>query len=720
MTIIPYSINSKDIWDEFVSQSKNGTFLLQRGFMDYHADRFFDCSLLIYEGVTSDDGYQDYELTIKNLVALFPANWNENERCVYSHQGLTYGGLIVPPNVTQVEVMKIMQAVLMYYADYMQAAKVVYKPIPYIYSAYPNGEDLYALFRAGARLSKRLVSTVCCMRNRLGMRTLRLRQAKKAIDHGFYIERIQEGDQRSLEEFWRLLEDVLMTHHNAKPVHTFGEILSLAGKFPRNIRFYTVKCEDRIVAGTVIFETRQVAHVQYIAAGDEGREYGALDLLFKHLLNERYKQMEYVDFGTSNENDGHYLNEGLVFQKEGFGGRSVCYDTYDIDLDKDTLSAMTGEKQPEDNADIPYLDLKKINNSFEPALSETVNKVVRGGWYLLGKENARFEKEYGEYCGVSHCVAVGNGLDALTMILMAYKEMYGWNDTDEVIVPSNTYIASILAISRAGLKPVLCEPRIGDYLIDPALIPGLITDRTRAILPVHLYGRVCDMEPIMKIAAEHSLKVVEDVAQAHGARYRGRMAGCLGDAAGTSFYPGKNLGALGDAGCVTTDDEVLANTVRTLANYGSEKKYVNSLKGVNSRMDEIQAAVICLKLKRLDEDNGRRRGIAALYDANITNPLITLPAIADNPEENVYHIYPVRCPDRDALKQYLADRGIHTFIHYPIPPHKQQAYREWNHLTYRISERIHREILSLPISPLLTDAQVRRIIEAVNAFSVNI
>ncbi len=720
MTIIPYSINRKEDWDEFVSKSKNGTFLLQRGFVDYHADRFFDCSLLIYEGITPNDGYKEPELSAKNIVALFPANWNENERCVYSHQGLTYGGLVVLPEVTQVEVMRIMQAVLMYYADYMQALKVVYKPIPYIYSEYPDGEDLYALFRAGARLTRRLASTVCCMRKHLGMRTLRLRQAKKALDHGFYIERLQEGDGKSQEEFWSLLEDVLMTHHNAKPVHTLGEIRTLAGRFPRNIRFYIVKCENRIVAGTVIFETRQVARVQYIAAGDEGREYGALDLLFKHLLNERYRQMEYVDFGTSNEDNGHYLNEGLVFQKEGFGGRTVCYDTYEIDIDKDVIGTMTGKETPEVEKEIPYLSLKQINNSFEPALSETVARVVKGGWYLLGKENARFEKEYREYCGTAHCVAVGNGLDALTMILMAYKKMYGWEDADEVIVPSNTYIASILAVSRAGLKPVLCEPRLSDYLINPALIPGLITERTRAILPVHLYGRVCDMDSIMGIAAEHSLKVVEDAAQAHGARYHGRLAGSLGDAAGTSFYPGKNLGALGDAGCVTTDDEELANTVRTLANYGSGKKYVNSLKGMNSRMDEIHAAVICLKLKRLDEDNAKRRRIAALYDAGITNPLITRPAVAEDPEENVYHIYPVSCPDRDALRQYLADRGIHTFIHYPIPPHKQQAYKEWNSLTYRISERIHREILSLPISPLLTDGQVRRITEAVNSFSVNI
>lgn len=718
MTIIPYSINRKEIWDEFVEESKNGTFLLKRNFMDYHADRFFDCSILIYEGISPDDEYKEQSLTTKDLVALFPANWNDEEKCVYSHQGLTYGGLIVKPEVTQSEVMKILQAVMLYYIDYMQAQKMYYKPIPYTYSAYPSGEDLYALFRAGGQIHQRLVSTVVSMHNPLKMRTLRLRQAKKALDHGLYIDRMSEGDEGSLREYWTLLEDVLRKHHNATPVHTFEEMNRLMGYFPKNIRLYLVRNEKRIVAGTVIFETKQVARVQYIASGDEGREFGALDLLFRHLVNERYKQMEYVDFGTSNENGGHYLNEGLIFQKEGFGGRAVCYDTYKIELNRSSIMGMTGEAVPTENETIPYLDLKKINNSFEPELSEEVTRVVQGGWYLLGKENARLEKEFCKYTDCKYCIPVGNGLEALTLILLAYKEILGWKDGDEVIVPSNTYIATILAISNANLTPILCEPKMQDYLIDPELIPSLITERTRCIMPVHLYGRVCNMDAINAIALKHNLKVVEDGAQSHGARYHGRMTGNLGDAAGISFYPGKNLGALGDAGCVTTNDEELARTVRTMANYGSQEKYVNDYKGRNSRMDELQAAVICLKLKRLDEDNEKRRVVARMYDKGITNPLITKPFVAENSKENVYHIYPIRCPNRDELKTYLAANGIQTMVHYPIPPHKQNAYKEWNDRTYRLSERIHKEILSLPISPVMTKQQVERIIEIVNEFNV--
>lgn len=722
MTIIPYSVNRKDVWDEFVRNSKNGTFLLQRNFMDYHADRFFDCSLLIYEGISPDDEYKESSLTTRDLVAVFPANWSEGERCVYSHQGLTYGGLIVMPEVTQVEVLRIMQNVLLYYHDYMQARRVCYKPIPYIYSAYPSGEDLYALFRCGARLKGRNVSTVVSMHNQLKMRTLRIRQAKKAVDHGFYIERMTEGDNETLREYWTLLEDVLREHHNARPVHSFEEMSMLMNRFAKNIRLYIVRQDRKIVAGTIIFETRQVAHVQYIASGKEGREFGALDLLFKHLVNERYKQMEYVDFGTSNENGGRYLNEGLIFQKEGFGGRSVCYDTYEVELERNVIMNMMGEgsELSGENEPVPYLDLKKINNSFEPELSDEVSRVVRGGWYLLGRETENFEKLFASYCGTRYCVAVGNGLEALTMILLAYKDMLGWKEGDEVIVPSNTYIASILAVSNAGLTPVLCEPKLKDYLIDAELIEDCITERTRCIMAVHLYGRVCAMDRINAIAAQHGLKVIEDVAQAHGAVLGGRRAGNLCDAAGVSFYPGKNLGALGDAGCVTTNDEELAIRVRTLANYGSLVKYLNEYKGRNSRMDEVHAAALTVKLKRLDEDNEKRRHVAEMYDKGITNPLIIKPVPAEDREENVYHIYPIRCPNRDALKEYLDSNGVQTMVHYPIPPHKQRAYKEWNDRTYRISERIHREILSLPISPVMTDRQVERVISLINSFSVEI
>ena len=330
MTIIPYSIYRKETWDTFVEMSKNGTFLFKRSFMDYHSDRFFDCSLFIYAGISPDGEFKEKSLTTKDLVAVFPANWDKDSRTVYSHQGLTYGGLVVLPEVTQMEVMEMMQAILWYYRDMMQAERLFYKPIPYIYSSIPSGEDLYALFRAGARLSRRLVSTCVSMRNPMKMTTLRIRQAKKAVEHGFYIDRMAEGDTQTLREFWTLLEDVLERYHHARPTHTLQEMALLMGNFPRNIRLYIARHEKRIVAGVVIFECRRVAHVQYMASGEEGRTYGALDLLLRHLINERYKQFDYLDLGTSNEDDGHVLNEGLVFQKEGFGGRAVCYDTYEI------------------------------------------------------------------------------------------------------------------------------------------------------------------------------------------------------------------------------------------------------------------------------------------------------------------------------------------------------------------------------------------------------
>ena len=718
MTIIPYSINRKETWDAFVEMSKNGTFLLKRNFMDYHSDRFFDCSLLIYSGISPDGEFKEKSLTTKDLVAVFPANWDKEQQTVYSHQGLTYGGLVVLPEVTQKEVMDMMQAILLYYRDYMQAKHLVYKPIPYIYSSIPSGEDLYALFRAGARLSRRLVSTCVSMHNPMKMATLRIRQARKAVDHGFYIDRMTEGDTQTLREYWALLTDVLKRYHNAKPTHTLQEMQLLMSQFPKNIRLYIVRRDKEIVAGIVVFECRTVAHVQYIASGEEGRTYGALDLLFRHLINERYKQFEYVDFGTSNEDEGRYLNEGLIHQKEGFGGRAVCYDTYEIDIAKALTSNEEGAQNGNgEKAPVKYLDLKRISNSFEPELTAEVSRVVQGGWYLLGQENKRFSEAFAEYCGVKYCVPTGNCLDALTMILVAYKRLLGWGDDAEVIVPSNTYIASILAVSRAGLQPVLCEPRLEDYLINPDNIEGLISERTKAIMPVHLYGRVCDMKPIKAIAEKYGLKVVEDVAQAQGAVYEGVRAGHLGDAAGFSFYPGKNIGALGDAGCIVTDDEALADYVRAMSNYGSQEKYLNEMKGLNSRMDEIQAAVLCLKLGRLDADNEARRKVAKAYSEGITNPLISLPAMPSESGENVWHIYPIRTPERDRLREYLSREGIETMIHYPVPPHKQRAYSEWNDRTYPISEQIHQEILSLPISPVMTEEEIRRVVEVLNAYN---
>ena len=366
---------------------------------------------------------------------------------------------------------------------------------------------------------------------------------------------------------------------------------------------------------------------------------------------------------------------------------------------------------------IKYCDLKEINNRYEPQLTEAIVRATQSGWYIRGKECEAFEKSFADYCGCRHCIGTGNGLDALTIILRAYCILGTMQPGDEVIVPANTYIATILSIIEAGMKPVLCEPCSTTCNIDPALIEGLITERTRAIMPVHLYGLACDMDRINAIATKHSLKVIEDSAQAHGAMYNGKRTGNLGDAAAFSFYPGKNLGALGDGGAITTNDQQLADAARAIANYGSHKKYVHLYKGVNSRLDEIQAAALCVKLPHLDSDNGRRREIAAQYIGGITNPLVTLPA-ADKDGNHVYHIFAIRTPHREQLQQHLSEAGVETLIHYPIAPHKQQALSELAHLQLPISELIHAQELSLPCHPAMSDNDVKDIINAVNSFTV--
>lgn len=715
MRIFPYSINKRETWNKFVEESKQGTFLLNRNFMDYHADRFFDCSLLVYKDDV-DEGEENYD----SLVAIFPANWNEEEGTVYSHRGLTYGGLLTKAGSTQSEVLQILQRVLLYYEHYLGAKALVYKAIPYIYSRVPSQEDLYALFRAGAQLQSRSVATVVSVANPLSMRSLRLRQAKKALEHGYYIERIKEGDDDGLREYWRVLEDVLQEYHQTLPVHSVEEMSLLMHRFPKEIKLYVVKDTDaRIVSGVVVFETDTVAHIQYIASASEGRKYGALDLLLRHLCGEKYKEKEFIDFGISTERDGHYLNEGLIFQKEGFGGRAVCYDTYYVDLDRSHIQKMsTAGMKDRTEHDIKFLDLKAMSDSFEPILSRGIMRVIQSGRYLLGEENSAFEREWSEYLGARHTILCGNGLDALKLILRSYKILKGWNDDDEIIVPANTYIATILAVKDAGLTPVLVEPGLSDYNIHAEECAKVITERTRAIMPVHLYGRICDMAGLLSLAEQSGLLVIEDAAQAHGAVWQGRKAGHIGDAAGFSFYPGKNLGALGDAGCVVTDDDELARVVRMLANYGSSEKYVHEYEGVNSRADEIQAAVLRVKLPRLDEDNARRREVARTYVNGIKNPMIMLPEMPYNEEENVWHIFPIRCPERDALQSYLKDAGVQTLIHYPIPPHKQQALAELKHGPLQLTQRIHEEELSLPISPLLTEDELNYIVELINGFVV--
>lgn len=362
---------------------------------------------------------------------------------------------------------------------------------------------------------------------------------------------------------------------------------------------------------------------------------------------------------------------------------------------------------------IPFLDLKKVNLRYERELTELFSKVLNKGWFILGEEVEKFESEFADYCGVKHCISVANGLDALKLILKAYNI----GDGDEVLVPANTYIATALAISEVGAIPILIEPDIDTYNIDTTKIEERITKNTKALMVVHLYGQISNMKKINEIALKHNLKVIEDAAQAHGALYEGKRAGCLGDAAGFSFYPGKNLGALGDAGAVTTNDDRLASEIRALRNYGSFIKYENLNKGVNSRLDELQAAFLRLKLATLDEDNVKRRDIARVYLRGINNPKIILPEVSkDFEESHVWHLFVIRTSSRNDFKNYLYKKGIQSVIHYPIPIHKQQAYSEWNHKVYPITEKIHDEVISLPISPILTDEEVNQIIVAVNCY----
>ena len=364
---------------------------------------------------------------------------------------------------------------------------------------------------------------------------------------------------------------------------------------------------------------------------------------------------------------------------------------------------------------IPFLSLKDITAKYATEIHKAVSRVIDSGWYLLGKELCSFETNYANYIGTRYCIGVANGLDALTLIFRAYKELGVLKEGDEVIVPANTYIASILAITENGLVPVLVEPRFDTLEIDDDIIESKITTKTRAIMIVHLYGRCAYTDKIGALCKKYNLRLVEDNAQAHGCMFGEKRTGAIGDVAGHSFYPGKNLGALGDAGAVTTNDDILAQTIRSIANYGSSKKYVFEYCGRNSRLDEIQAAVLNVKLKHLDEDNTRRQQIAAFYDDNIQNPYITLPTRIAN-ENNVYHLFPVFCEKRDDLQQYLTEHGVQTIIHYPIPPHKQNCYKEWNGLSFPITERIANEELSLPISPVLTTEDAVNIVKHINAF----
>jgi len=369
---------------------------------------------------------------------------------------------------------------------------------------------------------------------------------------------------------------------------------------------------------------------------------------------------------------------------------------------------------------ISLLDLKIVNAKYRDELVQAATDVIDSGWYIQGEQVKAFEKEFADYCAVKYCIGVANGLDALILIFRAYKELGRLKEGDEVIVPANTYIASILAITENRLKPILVEPDERTYNLDPKLIEQAITPKTKAILAVHLYGQLANMLEINKIAKKNNLLVIEDSAQAHGASYNGIKAGNWGDVSGFSFYPGKNLGALGDAGAITTNDDELAQTIRAIGNYGSHKKYENLYRGINSRLDEMQAAFLRVKLKYLDDEIQHRREVAEAYMQGINNQAIRLPFASNasllGKKDHVWHLFVIRTQQREALQRHLAEQGVQTLIHYPVAPHQQQAYQAWSRQGYPLTESIHQQVLSLPLNPVITAKEVNRVIEAVNIF----
>jgi dTDP-4-amino-4,6-dideoxygalactose transaminase len=360
---------------------------------------------------------------------------------------------------------------------------------------------------------------------------------------------------------------------------------------------------------------------------------------------------------------------------------------------------------------IPFLSLKASNQIYESQIAKIVSQIVSQGWYILGERLQQFELEFAQYCNTKHCIGVANGLDALTILLKASE----FPEKSEIIVPANSYIATILAVSNANLIPIPVEPNLDSYLINYQNIERKITGKTKAILVTHLYGKCCEMDEINALARKHNLKVFEDAAQAHGATYKGKRAGSLSDGAGFSFYPSKNLGAMGDAGAITTNDDALAARIKALRNYGSNKKYIFDYQGYNSRLDEIQAAILSIKLPRLDIENKYRKAIAKRYLSEISNAKITLPP-TDSIDDDAWHLFVVRVADRAFFRAFLNEKGIGTEIHYPIAPHQQKAYKEMSHLTLPITEKIHREIVSLPLNTALTNEKISYIIDWINKY----
>lgn len=520
--------------------------------------------------------------------------------------------------------------------------------------------------------------------------------ARKAVDRGMYISRLLIDDEEEQKQYVELLqgEDSVISLAAFNKAYTLEVVKELIARFPKYIRYYVVKNQEGIQAGSMVLFMERVAYVQQMVCSEYGRQNGALELLLKHLTTECFASADYLDMGSSYVHNST-LDRSLLFVKESFGGRAVCYDTYELKLDRLNLDKMASRATKEDDGKIPYSNLKLQNDTYEPLLTEVVSNVVTSGRYVLGENVAAFEQEFAGYCGAQHCVAVGSGLDAMRLMLLAYKIKEGWVDGDEVIVPSNSFSPDLMSVLQAGLTPVLCEPQLEDGMISAKNVEELITDRTRAILGVHVYGQLCDMDELASLVGKHGLCLLEDAGHAHGAeKSDGRRAGHLGDAAAFSFRPSMNLGALGDAGAVVTDDDEVARIVRTLSISTDMEVLEHHMSGTNSKMDEFQAAVLRVKLRRLDEDNAVRRAVAERYYAGINNPLVVLQRKPRFEGEHVYHIFAVRCRLRDELRKFLASKGIETMTHLPAYPQIRMGEGCEAAHDYPVAQRFYDEELS--------------------------
>lgn len=663
MIVVPYSVNRKDSWDAFVERSKQGTFLLKRSFLDFYADSYFDCSLMVYRDAAPEDDSDGEGVDSDSLVAVLPANWDESDKTVYSHQGLAYGGLLIHQDATQDEVLMMMQKVLIYYVSYLGAETFVYKPAPYIYCRIPSGEDIYAIFHAGGQIEGRSVSACIDLTNKLTMRSLRIKMARKAIGLGCYIERVTYGDTEGIAEFCSIArgEDPM-------------RLKTIMMRFPRNINIYVVRnSRSEMIFGVVAHETDHVAHLVTIASTEEALTSGAQELLFRHLCIERYQDKEYVDFGAN------------------YTGSSVCYDTYRVTLDSERISNMTSVRLRDDYPPhIPYVDLKRINQQYEPRMSRRLMNIISGGQYKLHTEVNDFEKTFANHLGVRHCIVCQTGSGALRLILSAYRHIYGWTHGDEIILSALAHPKTIMTIREVGLRPVMVD--VDKQTLQPSTDKMLraIGPRTRAVVCIHKYGKMEQMNALAAMAMKNNLLVIEDVKHAHGASRNGKYAGACGDAAAFDFNPSSNLGCIGNLGCVATNDDSLAEYVRERSTSASE----------------ADAAMLNIKLPNIESEIQSRRDVAKTYIERICNPLIKIPAHLSESECWSWNQFPVFLHQRQALQKYLSSNGVETRVPAQIVSSDM----------YPGAQRLCQNILLLPIHPVLTPQETERIITYINKY----